>query len=99
MEGKKALVKKIALERINVLFDNAEKRAGSDLSVKYVKTLRRMSAHYKVSIPKKMKDRICTHCNLVLVPGQNAKVRIASSHKYIVYICDKCGNEKHIYYK
>jgi len=100
MDGKRELVGKIALERIGILFDKAENMIKEDelLSKKYVVTLRKISSHYKVTIPKKLKDRICTRCNLVLVPGLNCKVRVVSSHKYVAYRCNSCGREAHVHY-
>ncbi len=100
MDGKKDLIKSIALERIEILFDSAERISdqNADLSKKYVSTLRKISSHYKVTIPKKMRDRICTNCDLVLVPGLNCTVRMVSSHRYMAYKCKNCGKESHIHY-
>lgn len=95
------LIKEIAAERIRILYDLARGLAGRDdsLSSEYVKTLRRISAHYKVGIPEGIKDRICKRCNLVLVPGLTSDVRLASSKGYLVYTCRKCKGENHIFYK
>ena len=95
------LIKEIAAERIQLLYDLAVGMAGRDsaLSAEYVKTLRRISAHYKVGMPGVIKDRICKRCNLVLVPGLTANVRLASSKGYIVYTCKKCNGENHLFYK
>ncbi len=95
------LIREIAAERIRILYDLAVARAGKDvaLSTEYVKTLRRMSAHYKVGIPEDIKDRICKRCNLVLIPGLTAGVRLASSKGYVVYSCNRCRGENHIFYK
>ncbi|MDE1857115.1 MAG: ribonuclease P [Candidatus Micrarchaeota archaeon] len=99
-KSKRPLVKQIAEERIVTLFGLAEKAAPEDrkLSSKYVKYLRRIAAHYKVGMPKGIRDRICTRCNLVLVPGITSTVRIASSKGYVAYKCDSCGSERHIHY-
>jgi ribonuclease P protein subunit RPR2 len=95
------LIKEIAAERIQILYDLAAAMAGKDiaLSSEYVKTLRRMGAHYRVGIPAEIKDRICKKCNLVLIPGLTASVRLASSKGYVVYTCNKCKGESHIFYK
>jgi ribonuclease P protein subunit RPR2 len=95
------LMKEVAAERVFILYKLALEQAGRnpELSSGYVKTLRRISAHYKVSIPDDIKGRICKKCNLVLIPGLTAKVRIASSKGYVVYACNKCGNENHLFYK
>ena len=95
------LIKEIAAERIRILYDLAVGRVGKDteLSTEYVKTLRRISAHYKVGIPEDIKDRVCKRCNLVLIPGLTASVRLASSKGYLVYTCSRCKGENHIFYK
>lgn len=93
-------MKTIAAERISILFDNAEKRTKENpaLASRYVKTLRRLSSHYKIGLPKAYKNRICTNCNTILIPGLNSTVRISSSNRYIIYKCDKCKKERHIHY-
>ncbi len=95
------LIKEIAAERIQLLYNLAVGTVGrdADLSSEYVKTLRRISAHYKVGIPDRIKDTICKECNLVLVPGLTASVRLASSKGYLVYACKRCKKENHIFYK
>jgi len=100
MDDKKDLVKKIAIERIAILFDNAEVNADVNvgLSKRYIITLRKISSHYKVTIPRRMKDRICTNCNAVLMPGLNCKIRVVSSHRYVAYKCNSCGREAHVHY-
>ena len=95
------LIKEIAAERIQILYNLAISQVGKDqeLSAEYVKTLRRISAHYKVGIPGRIKDTVCKRCNLVLIPGLTASVRLASSKGYLVYTCRKCKGENHIFYK
>lgn len=97
------LVKEIAKERIARLLSLAEEMAknGDELSKRlekrYVGLARRISEHYKVKIPKELKQRICKKCNNFLVPGVNCTVRLSSSG-YLVYKCE-CGNENHIFVK
>ncbi len=100
MYNKKDIVKKIALERIGILFDKAEITADADRarSKRYVSSLRKISSHYKVTIPKRMRDRICTKCEVVLVPGLNCSIRVVSSHRYVAYKCSACGGEAHVHY-
>lgn len=100
MDGKRDLIKKMALERIVILFDNAERVVKSDgaLSKKYVAVLRKISSHYKVTIPKKLRDHICSRCGIILVPGLNCQVRVVSAHRYVAYKCNSCGRESHIHY-
>ncbi|MCL4373690.1 MAG: ribonuclease P [Candidatus Marsarchaeota archaeon] len=101
----KELVRGIAEERIAILFDLAKKSTientgiSRNLARSYVKKILLISMHYKVKLPKRVKDSICARCNTVLIPGLNAHVRLASSHSYIALKCDNCGYEKHIFYK
>lgn len=97
------LEKQIAGERIERLFKLAEERTrlgterSDKLSKRYIGLARRISSHYKVKMPKKIRDGICKKCNSVLIPGINAKVR-KSSHGYMAYKCN-CGAEKRVFLK
>ncbi|MCW6159939.1 MAG: hypothetical protein LVQ95_02515 [Candidatus Micrarchaeales archaeon] len=99
-QNKKNIVKEIAGERIALLFGLATRTIGSDReqSGRYIKRMRYMSSHYKVPLPKKIRNGICKKCNEVLVPGLNASVRIVSSKGYVATRCTKCGNEVHVHY-
>jgi ribonuclease P protein subunit RPR2 len=99
-----SLARKIALERIRVLLALAEARTVENskesrrLAKRYTDIARKISSHYKVTIPKDLKYRVCSGCGNFLVPGINCTVRLASSHGYIAYSCE-CGNERHFLYK
>jgi ribonuclease P protein subunit RPR2 len=97
----KEIVKQIAKERIIILFEQAEKIQESNPKFlrKYIKLLRKISAHYKVKIPKEIKNNICRNCNNILIPGKTSTIRLVSSKKYIAKKCLVCGNEIHIFYK
>lgn len=104
MQKKDPIVKEIAIQRIITLFRLARERTKEDtkkskeLAKRYVKIAKNLSTHYKVKIPQEIKNAICKKCSNVLIPGLNCKVRLASSKKYIIYLCS-CGEEKHIFYK
>jgi len=91
----KTFRKKIARERINRLFQEAEKRAMEgkiELANRYVELARKIAMKYLVRIPKIYRMRFCRKCNSYLIPGKNCRVRI---HKHrIIITCDKCGNIK-----
>jgi len=101
MFNKKELIKQIARERIEILFKQAGEmqNRNQELSKKYVRLIKRLSSHYKVGIPKEIKNNICRKCNLVLIPGSTASIKIVSSRGYIAKKCLSCGNEIHIFYK
>ncbi|MGC8628601.1 MAG: ribonuclease P protein component 4 [Candidatus Micrarchaeia archaeon] len=98
----KSLVKAIAKERILLLLDMAEQNAHENteqsraLEKRYVRLAKRISAHYRIKIPKELKHRICKRCDNFMVPGINCKVRVSGS--FLVYKCE-CGNEKRIFLK
>ena len=99
-QNKKNIIKEIAGERIALLFGFASKTIDSDgkQAGRYVKRMRYLSSHYKVQLPKRIRNGICKHCNEVLVPGLNASVRIVSSKGYVATRCTKCGKEIHVHY-
>lgn len=92
------VVKEVAVERIKILYALAKEEPDSEFSRKYVKLLKDISRHYKIRLDKKTKSSICKKCNTILIPGKTAKVRIASSKKYVLYTCLNCGAETHLHY-
>lgn len=95
------VVKEIAAERIPLLFGLALREARRDIGLSrgYIRTLKRISQHYKVHVPNDIDSRICGHCNTVLMPGLTATVRLVSSKGFVSYRCDSCGRERHVFYK
>jgi len=83
-------VKKIAAERIEKLFSEAEKqfKIDSGLSDRYVHIARRMAMKYKISLPSYLKRRVCRKCHKFLVPGSNARVRLKDG--MVTYYCLSC---------
>ena len=95
----------IAHARIEALLGLARERTktggqGSGaLAKRYVRLARKISSRYRVKIPRKAGSYICRGCNSLLMPGVNARVRLASSKRYIIYKCGDCGKETHVFYK
>lgn len=83
--------KEIAKERIETLFEEAEKsfKIHPERSNRYVELARKIGMKLKVKIPKELKRKFCKHCNSYLKPGVNLKIR---NHKgRMIYECLKCG--------
>jgi ribonuclease P protein subunit RPR2 len=99
-----SLIKKVALGRIRMLLALAEAKTIENtqesrrLAKRYVTLARNMSSRYKISIPKELKNKVCTNCGNFLVPGIDCSVRVASVHGYVAYVCE-CGKERHVFYK
>ncbi len=87
--------RRIARERIDKLFDEAEKafmEGEEELASRYVQIARKIGMKYLVRIPKKYRMRFCRKCNSYLMPGKNSRVRL-TKHKVVV-TCLVCGAKK-----
>ena len=99
--NRKELIKQVGNERIQILFNAAEKRTeigDAALAKGYIKRLRKISTHYKIKLSKEMKNRICKKCNALLIPGKTCSVRVVSVHRYVSYECNDCKCQTHIFY-
>ena len=96
---KPSLHRKVALDRIKQLFNEADNKFKSDrsLSNRYVYIARKLSMKYKTKIPADLKKRYCKHCKDFLVPGGNCRVRV--SRGKLVYLCLGCRNFMRFPYK
>lgn len=87
---------KIARERIQILFDEAEK-ADPKLARRYVELARKIGMRYNVRIPRDLKRKYCKHCHAFLRFGANAK---HSVRKGVVTIkCFSCNKTMHYPYR
>lgn len=84
--------RKVALERIKILFDEAEKAALDDhldRSNRYVELARKIGMRYNVPIPSEFRRRYCKKCNSYLFPGKTCRTRVKNG--MVVSKCDSCG--------
>jgi len=98
--NRRKIARKIAKERIEILYRMAEERAMKGdlvLASRYVELMREISKKYNVRIPKEKKYHICKKCNSFLVPGKNATVRLKKGK--VVIKCLRCGTYKRYPYK
>jgi len=82
--------RKVALERIRILFKEANAQFSKDrkLSDRYVALARKISMKYKVKLPSALKKQFCRHCKSYLMPSKNCRVRLAK--KRVIYYCLEC---------
>jgi ribonuclease P protein subunit RPR2 len=101
MNKNKGLIKEVAAERIEILYSLSLQTVKDEpeLSRRYALLMKRISTHYKVSLPRNIKRSICRGCGTVLVPGVTSTVRLASSKGYVIHWCKGCGTEVHFPYK
>ncbi len=84
--------RRIALERMEVLFGLAEKEAlqsHAGRARRYVDLARRLGMRYNVRVPSAFKRRFCKECLAYLVPSVNARVRVGRGR--VVVTCLSCG--------
>ena len=97
---KKKLARRIAKERIRILFSLAESYANKgdlELSSRYVELILKIARKYNIRLPREMKYRICKKCNCFIIPGKNATVRLKKGK--VVIKCLECGRYKRYPYK
>ena len=82
--------KEIAKERINILFEQADKvfKENKSLANRYVTLARKIAMKVKVRIPQELKRKFCKHCYKFLKPGINAKVRTRDGK--VIISCLEC---------
>jgi len=90
-------IKKIALERIDILMNLAEeayRKGRLDRMRRYIELSRRIAMKVRVHFPKKWKRRICKRCLTILIYGENCKVRTVSDKNcpHVAIKCLNCGN-------
>ena len=84
--------RRIALERMEVLFGLAEKealRGHAARARRYVDLARRLGMRYNVRVPQEHKRRFCKKCSAYLLPPVNARVRVGRGR--VVITCATCG--------
>lgn len=89
---KKGQERRIAAERIEVLFRLAEKEAFKGhlgRANRYVELGRKIGMRYNVRLPSEFKRRVCRECHAYLLPPKTARVRVRDSR--VVTTCLKCG--------
>ena len=91
------LMQRAAQERVEDLFRRAQVIHSSDpeLANRYVTLARKIAMGTKISIPRKMKRKICHGCKELLVPGVNMRSRLHSKRHYGLYrsvTCLSCGH-------
>ena len=81
--------KKIGLERIEILFKEAEQN--EEYADRYVFLARKIAMRYNIKIPEKLKRKYCHHCYKYFYP-KRYKVRTNSKTKAVEYTCQVCQN-------
>jgi ribonuclease P protein subunit RPR2 len=91
----KPMVYKIAMERMQILVDNAiaNARIDPELSQHQASIARRISTKYKIRMPYFLRMVFCKKCKSFIAPGINSRIRLGrTSVKSIRISCNLCGH-------
>ena len=91
----KPIVYKIAMERMQILINNAISNARTDpeLSQRQASIARRISSKYKIRMPYDLRIVFCKKCKSFIAPGLNSRIRLGrTSVKSIRISCNLCGH-------
>jgi ribonuclease P protein subunit RPR2 len=97
--GKPETWKKIARERIEILFCQAEREFAKhpERAQRYVELARKIGMRYRVRLEQ---ANFCRQCNAYLKPGVNCRVRLRRNKQAVVVTCLVCGRvSRHPYIK
>ncbi|MDH5417761.1 MAG: RNase P subunit [Nitrosopumilus sp.] len=91
----KPAIRKIALERMQILIDNAvsNARTNPELSQQQALLARRISTRYKIRMSFNLRMVFCKKCKSFIAPGINSRIRLGrTSVKSIRISCNLCGH-------
>ncbi len=95
----KPAVRKIAMERMQILIENAisNARENPELSQRQALLARRISTRHNIRMPYDLRIVFCKKCKSFIAPGINSKIRLGrASVKSIRISCNYC---RHTYRK
>ena len=87
--------KKIAMERMEILIENAISNAKTNpkLSQRQASIARRISTRHKIRMPYNLRMVFCKKCKSFIAPGINSRIRLGrASVKSIRITCNLCGH-------
>lgn len=95
----KKVMKKIALERIDILMEEAGKVFSTDpgRADRYAGLAKKIAMRHSIPMPLKWKRRICKRCSSFLMPGSSSIVR--TQRGALSILCTRCRSRVRIPYK
>jgi len=96
---RKGSERKIAHERIDILFGLAEReasRGNQTRANRYAGLAAKIGMRYNVHLPRQYKRRYCRKCHAFLVPGKNCRIRVARGK--VTMTCGVCGDVRRFPY-
>lgn len=84
------------IERLEALAREAVGEGHEDRAREYVRRAKRIAERNRIRLPRQFVRFTCDGCDVALVPGSNARVRLQPGH--VVISCD-CGVQHRYPYK
>jgi ribonuclease P protein subunit RPR2 len=87
--------KRLARARIKLLWKQASEITKTDPegAQQRMQVAFRVAQKVRIKVPQDIKRKICRRCGIVLVPGENCRVRIRNNRsKHLTVTCIACGN-------
>ncbi|KAF6247974.1 RNase P subunit [Nitrosopumilus sp. b3] len=91
----KSAVRKIAMERMQILIENAITNAKTNpkLSERQAYIARRISTRHKIRMPYELRMVFCKKCKSFIAPGITSRIRLGrASVRSIRITCNLCGH-------
>lgn len=88
------LTRKIALERVRILFRLARENINEqpDLAQRYVEVARKIAMRTRLHLPQEYRLQVCRHCKRFILPGVGSRIRVQSRRApHVVVTCLYCG--------
>ncbi|MEW6044731.1 MAG: RNase P subunit [Thermoproteota archaeon] len=91
----KADLKKIALERIQILLKEAQANAkkNPNLAQRQASLAKKLSTKHKIKLPYEIRMQFCKKCKSFIAPGIGSKIRVGrSALKSVRITCQFCNH-------
>ena len=93
MKDRKAKVKELAKERIEILIASALREKDEELAGRQATLAKKIAMRHRVRLPYSIRQLFCKECKTFIVPGRTARIRVGRSNTKAVRVtCSKCGH-------
>ncbi|AXR78465.1 ribonuclease P protein component 4 [Natrarchaeobaculum sulfurireducens] len=75
------------IDRLEALARAATKAGEEGRAREYVRLARRIAERNRLSLPKSFKRSTCDACDVYLIPGNNARIRLRNGHVVVTCSC------------
>lgn len=91
--------KDIARERIEILFNLADKEFPGKYANRYVELARKIGMRYNIRIPSQLKRKFCKKCHSFLKFGSNSIHRTNRNDQAVIIVCKECNHKMRYPYR